>query len=120
MYVASTLPNGLEDIVNPTFRTIYFENSLAQLSVVTLLRNAWTAQPPSNIETLGAEAALNKWIHVMGDSAENNDGSVKFVEQYPEKDDIGTQWRKTILLMCKLSKHPEMGQIGYIASGNRY
>ncbi|KAF2192181.1 hypothetical protein K469DRAFT_745686 [Zopfia rhizophila CBS 207.26] len=96
MYVVGTLLNGVEDILNPAFRTIQFGDSPSQLTVVTLLRNAWTAAIPEDIEKTDASTALSKFTRENGNPGKDYGSPAKH-PQNANKDEVDTRWRSQIL-----------------------
>lgn len=108
MWVAGTLLNGAEDIINPTFRTIHFEDGPPQVTVVIMARNAWTAKVPEDSESSGMKAVLGNWMRTHGNE-ETQWGAPEHVEQNPDKEDVGSAWRKEILHLCKSCGFVEMG-----------
>ncbi|KAH7135266.1 hypothetical protein B0J11DRAFT_518012 [Dendryphion nanum] len=99
MYMGSTLHNGIEDIINPSFRNINFSESPDQQTVVTLLRNAWTAKPlTSNPDDAATETPLERWTRTIGRAYGTKYGDPELVEQNDDKQDVNTEWRKEILM----------------------
>lgn len=103
MYMSSTLTNGLDDILTPTFRTIHFERANAQNTVVTLLRRAWRALPPDDID-LGEDTAGALRKYMQNESRREEDAPPIRAEN-PDKDSVDTEWRKAILYHCEYLRH---------------
>lgn len=101
MYLSSTLHNGLDDILTPSFRTIHFDGSNAQNTVVTLLRRAWGAIPPDDIESVeDANDSLREFMQTESHSDWFAQGGHPMSAENPDKDSVETIWRKAILYHC--------------------
>ncbi|KAJ7461618.1 hypothetical protein FB451DRAFT_486389 [Mycena latifolia] len=97
MRVTGTLHSGVQDVVHPRFRTIHFEDGPAQVTVVTLLRHAWTAEVPSaDIASSGVAAVLETWMTKYG-SEESQWGDPAQIAQNHDNEDVGSEWRQRIL-----------------------
>ncbi|KAF2796026.1 hypothetical protein K505DRAFT_359640 [Melanomma pulvis-pyrius CBS 109.77] len=95
MFVSTTLHNGIEDVLNPTFRLVNFASSADQLTVVRMLRNAWTVEEPK-MEAGGVEAAFGKWMRENGNPGKKW-GDASITKQNSDKDDLDTPWRQHVL-----------------------
>lgn len=107
MYLSSTLRNGLDDILAPSFRTIHFEGSNAQNTVVSLLRRAWGAIPPEDIESVeDPSVSLREYMQSESCSDWLAQGGHPVRAENSDKDSVETTWRKAILYHCRHFYYP--------------
>lgn len=86
MHTGRTLDGSIENMLNPAFRAIGFDDEWAIVVVSTHLRYAWTV-------SAGEETSADAVGHFIKANHERTEEERKEVVQNPDKDDIYTPWR---------------------------
>ena len=93
MHTLRTLEgNTIEEMLNPPFRSVNFDDEAAIVQVSTHLRLAWTALP-------GDDTSIDAVGWFTRDSSYRTDEERKLVPQNPNKDDYRTAWRESVYHM---------------------